>query len=219
MRSSERCTLRIADSYSGRGIAPGRPNGNALNQLRTDEIALDSPWELREFTLSRTAGDLIPETVKVTPDISFNGTRILAKFINDNEAPILAKNHDVPPTFDGQRFLAGSSLNSQPVWNAAGINNPKARHLFALSTCSGCHGRDANLSNFTHLAVREANQVAALSGFLTGTTFPDPVDGSSITLNDLSERSTILQQLANISPTAASPSTIKLLQQRRNRVH
>jgi hypothetical protein len=210
---------RITDSFSGRGIAPGRPNNNSLNQLRTDEIALTLPWELREFTLSATTGNLTPDTVKVTPDISFNGSATLTKFVNENEAAILAKSHDVPPSFDGQRFLAGSSLNSQPVWNAPGINSPQARHLFALSTCSGCHGRDANLPNFTHVSVRDANQVAELSGFLTGTTFTDPVSGSSVGLNDLADRSALLQQLANISPTAASPSTIKMLQQRRNRVH
>jgi hypothetical protein len=212
---------KITDSYSGRNIAPGRPNGNALNQLRTDEIALTFPWELREFKLSSPSGDLLPDTVKVTPDLTFNGTPKLAKFINDNEAAILAKAHDVPPSFEGQPFLGGSSLNPQPVWNAAGVNNAQARHLFALSTCNGCHGRDANLPNFTHVGVRGPNDVAALSGFLTGTTFADPAPPGvgTITINDLAERRNILQQLANISPTAAAPSIIKQLQERRNRVH
>lgn len=214
---------RITDSYSGRNIAPGLPNGNALNQLRTDEIALASPWELREFKLSSPSGNLLPDTVKVTPDLTFNGTATLAKFINDNEASILAKRHDVPLSFEGQPFLAGSSLNPfpQPVWNATGVNNAQARHLFALSTCNGCHGKDGHLTNFTHIAVRGPNDVAALSGFLTGTSFPDPAPPGvgTITINDLAERSTILQQLANIGPTAAAPSIIKRLQERRNRVH
>ncbi len=209
---------KITDAFSGRGIAPSRPNGNSLDQLRTDEIALAGPWELREFTLSSTTGALTPDTVKQSPDIAFNTTPTLAKFINDNEAEILAGKHLVPTAFQGQPFLAGSALNAQPIWNAPGINNGQARHLFALATCNGCHGPDGNVPEFTQVHVREANQVAQLSRFLSGTTFNDPVSGTSITLNDLAGRSTILQQLANISATAAAPSVIRLLLERRNRV-
>jgi hypothetical protein len=34
------------------GAAPAKGNQNAINQIRTNEIALASPWELREFTLT-----------------------------------------------------------------------------------------------------------------------------------------------------------------------
>src|SRR5439155_10720205 len=34
------------------GAAPAKGNQNAINQIRTNEIALAGPWELREFTLS-----------------------------------------------------------------------------------------------------------------------------------------------------------------------
>jgi len=34
-----------------RNAAPTKGNGSAINQIRTNEIALRSPWELREFTL------------------------------------------------------------------------------------------------------------------------------------------------------------------------
>jgi hypothetical protein len=208
---------RITDAYSGRGIAPHRPNGSSLNQLRTDEIALAAPWELREFNLSPVTGDLISATVKQTPDITFNGSPTFAKFINDNETQIVANTLIVPLDFQGQPFLAGSALNPQPVWKAAGINNNQARHIFAMNTCNGCHGPDGHVPEFTQVHVREANQVAELSGFLTGVTFSDPVDGTSITLNDLAARSAILQQQANISATAASRSLIQLLLQRQNR--
>jgi hypothetical protein len=212
---------KITDAYSGRGIAPSRPNASSLNQLRTDEIALTGPWELREFTLSATTGALTPDTVKQTPDISFNDMPQLTKlatFVNDNEAQILANTLVVPSSFQGQPFLGGSSLNSQPTWGkGASINNNKARHIFAMNTCNGCHGPDGNVPEFTQVHVRDANEVAGLSRFLTGANFNDPVDGSPLTNNDLAARSAILQQQANISPTAASPSLIKLLLERRNR--
>ncbi|MGK3963804.1 hypothetical protein WMF38_06455 [Sorangium sp. So ce118] len=42
----------ITTRFAGRNAAPGRPNGSSLGQLRTNDIALASPWELREFTLA-----------------------------------------------------------------------------------------------------------------------------------------------------------------------
>ena len=35
----------ITDAFSGRGSDLAKPNGNALNQLRTDEAALAYPWQ------------------------------------------------------------------------------------------------------------------------------------------------------------------------------
>lgn len=208
---------KITDAYSGHAIAPSRPNGSSLNQLRTDEIALNGPWELREFTLSSTTGDLTPDTTKQTPDLTLNNAPRLAQFINDNEATIIAQSGvDIPSTFQGAPFVAGSALNPQPIWNAPGINSTTARHIIALNTCSGCHGIDGNVHDFLQVHNRAVNQPAQLSAFLSGTTFQDPIDHTSITLNDLATRSTILQQQANISPTAASPQLIKMLLQRRH---
>ncbi|MBC7975626.1 MAG: hypothetical protein H7138_11650 [Myxococcales bacterium] len=63
------------------GAAPLKGNKNAINQIRTNEIALNGPWELREFTLSTETvaasgigsstpanGPLRPHTVALTPD-------------------------------------------------------------------------------------------------------------------------------------------------------
>jgi hypothetical protein len=58
------------------GAAPSRPNGSAIGQVRTNEIALglpSLPWELREFRLGQAADpdELIQTTVALTPDDSF----------------------------------------------------------------------------------------------------------------------------------------------------
>src|SRR4029453_7918521 len=110
------------------GSNPLKPNGSALNQLRTNEIALASPWELREFTLqpassNDTVAPLREATVKQTPANVFNGAPIVADFINEHEAEILLQQHVVPEIYEGQHFLAGSSLNQIDFWNAPGINN------------------------------------------------------------------------------------------------
>src|SRR5690606_18105062 len=90
---------QITERFAGRNAEPGRVNGSALSQLRTNEIALSAPWELREFTLSPESGLLQPDTVKLTPNSSFMDQSIVATFINQNQAAIIAERHDVPSTF------------------------------------------------------------------------------------------------------------------------
>ena len=44
----------ITDRFTGRGAMPGLPNGSALIDIRTNELALslDGQWQLREFRIS-----------------------------------------------------------------------------------------------------------------------------------------------------------------------
>jgi hypothetical protein len=83
----------ITTRFAGRNAAPGRANGSSLGQLRTNEISVFSPWELREFTLSPVDGFLRPETVKLTPDSQSNGTPVLADYVNQNEDASLVERH------------------------------------------------------------------------------------------------------------------------------
>lgn len=182
----------ITTRFTGRGADPSRPNGSALSQLRTNEIALtdpSQPWELREFTLSPTTGFLAPATVKLNPDLAFNGTQALADFVNANEASILQEKHTVPDTLGGSPFLAGSSLNDLNVaWAAPGISNNEARHRFSVNTCNGCHGLVETGTFFLHVNPRVQGQEAQLSPFMTGFTMPDPISGEPRTFNDLGRR-------------------------------
>ena len=111
----------ITEQFARAGAAPRKVNGSALNQLRTNEIALASPWELREFRLTMGSedpfpptGQLIQTTVKRTPDNVFNHTQTLADFVNQNEAAILSETHIVPLLFNGNPFLGGDSLTTVP---------------------------------------------------------------------------------------------------------
>ena len=185
----------VTTRFSGRNAAPGQVNGSALSQLRTNEIALSSPWELREFTLAPTTGFLQESTVKLTPDPSFDGTPTLAAFINANESAILAEQHTVPDTFQGSPFLGGASLNNLNAWTAPGIDNNEARHHFSLNTCNGCHSAAETGTFFLHVNPRFPGNEAQLSGFLTGTTVSDPVTFEPRTFNDLVRRRDDLTQL------------------------
>jgi len=182
----------ITDQFTAAGVAPRKPNGSALNQLRTNEVELllgvstNPIWELREFKIGGeppvNPGQLEEVTVKLTPDLTRNRTPLLTDFVNLNTPSILTQSHNVPATFMGQLFLGGSSLAPRnptlPVdvnthWNnpANGpfIINRQARHLFSLNTCNACHTGETN-TVFTHIKPVPFGTEAGLSGFMNGIT-------------------------------------------------
>lgn len=192
----------ITTRFAGRNNQPGAVNGSALDELRTNEIAL-SPigvWELRGFALSPTTGFLDEVTVKETPDLRFNNTPALANLINANAAAIKAvlpgaNGHTMPEQLNGSAFLGGSAINSGfQVWNAPGIIDRDARFHMSLNTCNGCHGVETN-TRFLMVNPRFPGSEATLSGFMTGTTVFDQTTGQTRTLNDLARRRTDLTGL------------------------
>lgn len=183
----------ITDAFAGPNVMPTRVNGSAISQVRTNEIHLDFPWELREFRLN-SSGRLVPVTTARTPDDAHDGTERLGRFINQNESQILAGTHAVPLTFESTPFRAASIFNNVDFWSAPNITNNNARHRFSLNTCNGCHGAET-ATPFLHVHPREQGQVAALSGFMTGITVADPVDGQSRTFNDIRRRRRDLRAL------------------------
>jgi len=218
----------ITDTFTRIGANPAKPNGSALNQLRTNEIALLSPWELREFVLvpASTTGPVAPvpliqTTVKQTPNHStvvgqdLLGSQPVADFINIFRDQIIDGTYVVPDMFEGGHFLGGATVNQIDFWN--GNNSPpiidnQARHLFSLNTCNACHGRETN-TIFKQIEPRQANVRAALAPFLTGEIVADPIDGTLRTFNDLQRRANDLCRLVN------TPCSILSNEAPSNRVH
>jgi hypothetical protein len=186
----------ITDRFTSRGAEPHGVNGSALSTVRTDEIALAAPWELRQFSLSRTDGLLHLAPVDVTPDIGYLGSPILADFVSRNERAILAGTFVVPLRFEGQPFRGGSAPNLLEPWTAPGIQSPEARRAFSLGTCSGCHSIPETGTEFVHVRPRDVGNTAVLSAFLSGAAVSDPVDGEFRTFNDLQRRKADLERLA-----------------------
>jgi probable HAF family extracellular repeat protein len=121
-------------------------DGSALAQLRTNEAAFGSPWELREWTLD---GDgLRPTLTALSPDQSLNGSATLAQFIVDHGAELRAGHLALP-----RRMLAGTSLETG-AWrfpDDARIDEP-LRYAFALQTCNGCHASETfSAQGFFHV--------------------------------------------------------------------
>lgn len=209
----------ITDQFTTANAAPAKPNGSALNQLRTNEIALASPWELREFVLPAPNSQLTIISTKQTPHSSRNNTALLANYINVNAPAILAGTHVVGDLWAGQPFLTGSTTNpstaNAAAWNAPGVAN-QPRHLFSLATCNACHGaetRDNTVGSgdrqFVHVDVRLPGAPSQLSKFLLGngtlaapSTFnkPDPINGAPIRqFGDLLRRQQDMANLINSS--------------------
>lgn len=143
------------------------PNGNALAQIRTNEIEFGGPWQLREFNLVGAAGGgsikIVPVTTKENLARSIrlglaaeSGAALRAQFLGlvaANQGSVLSGNFSIPSpflggvadTFDGgayQATFAGSGL-PQNVQNA----------LISRS-CNGCHNNTTGQTpsfGFTHV--------------------------------------------------------------------
>lgn len=213
----------ITEQFVRANADPSKPNGSALNQLRTDEfslgIPLSQPWELREFRIFATdsdAGQLRLVTAKQTPDratylFADPGQAALAAWINANAPAILLDRHTVPlnlPPPSIAPFLGGASPNgfgspfSSDFWNAPGISDSQARFHFSLNTCNGCHARETR-TEFYHVNPASFGSESVLSGFLVGDGsggdfhVADPAGSGTIrSFFDLKRRAQILHDFA-----------------------
>jgi len=168
----------LTESVVKSGAAPTKGNKSALNQIRTNENALSSRWELREFTLTK-------ETPSAGTDVPINGLlrqHTVAQTPNDGVFPTpnptvdhFVKNnvtcgapYEVPFSYLGNPFRGGNSL--VPVipkgWEVTPPVNVCSRHEFSLNTCDGCHRADT-ATFFTHVSPTSGIP-ATLSNFLTG---------------------------------------------------
>ncbi|MFP2926855.1 hypothetical protein ACLESO_16975 [Pyxidicoccus sp. 3LG] len=177
--------------------APDKPNGSALNQLRTNEQVLGLTAQLREFHLPQGDGPLTPAPVPLTPDSSLNGTEPVTAYLGDFTARLLGGQHEVPLVYWGQGFVGGAADVPSPsfFWQAEpeSLVDADARHQFSLNTCSGCHAGETGTS-YMHLDPG----TGALSGFLTGKSMPDPADPTlTREYADLTFRAARLDSIAN----------------------
>ncbi|WP_244237083.1 hypothetical protein [Corallococcus llansteffanensis] len=135
----------MTESVVLHGSAPTKGNKNALNQLRTNEIALvlggsNPQWELREFQLAdenltdtgpdaRTNGLLRAHTVALTPSDMGNhdpfidpdvNSLVVGPIASGVHQPVMlpgtcAASFTVPHKVNGNFFLGGSALVNPPT--------------------------------------------------------------------------------------------------------
>jgi hypothetical protein len=204
----------ITDLFTTIGASPGKPNGSALNQARTNDFFLARPWELREFTLQATGGPtaaLKMSTVAQTPANSHQHSTLFANFVNAGPP------FDVPLAFGGFPFRGGASTHvldfnwdgPPPACTSIFVSND--RHLVSLNTCNGCHGGETG-TRFKHVEPRNPGVASVLSAFLVGG--PPVVDmcGNAHSFNDIKLRQKDLcNLLASACPDIASEPVNKFV--------
>lgn len=194
----------ITDQFTKANAAPGKPNRSALNQLRTNEIAIRNPfpddqWQMREFRLPKGNGHLFEANAKQTVHDSLRNTDLTASFVN--ATPL---NATVPDFWMGQPFLTNASDVPAPPASVFWNDGPTItilprikRHNFSLNNCNACHGGESG-TVFTHIKPAPFGTPAGLSGFMTGINVVDPADGAPTrNFNEFKRRALDLDKLVH----------------------
>src|SRR5260370_10394892 len=135
-------------------IVTAHTSGTPAARIRTNEIAIGSPWELREFNFG-PSGFMVPATTKNSPNHgTINDSPALLDFIAKN--PLLGTTSDtsffsvdMPAIFEGGSFFGGRSLENfgESRWtlgNGETQDNPVRIDNFGLLTCNGCPNENKN---------------------------------------------------------------------------
>jgi hypothetical protein len=116
-------------------------------RVRTNESALGSGWELREFAASG-AGALEQVTIDSTPRADLDGSSTLASWVSDN-ASVVATGAWVLPS--AMRAGAAPIPSAGFRWHVTGAP-PDLATTFSAGTCNGCHGGETSALPFQHLS-------------------------------------------------------------------
>lgn len=136
----------VTDLFTRRNTSPLKPGGSSINQVRSNEIQMGLPWQLREFHLDVTGGPLalrLSTTGNTPVNDAFRTTEpangVLAGYINTDAVLIHGAYTAVPLS------ITGGSSDSSFTWN--NFSTPvdeRGRHDFAGQTCNGCHFSEVN---------------------------------------------------------------------------
>jgi len=176
---------RLTEQFVRAGANPLKPNGSAIGQVRTNEIALAFPWELREFQLDQFPFSFLHEkTTLDSMDDSFNGNAGFADWVRNAVIPGLPNNVPKVPLFFAPHGNFQGAHPQAPTtgffWDEASLNvcgDPNerdGRFTASFNTCNGCHAGETG-TGFVHVDPSTPfGMPAFLSGFLTGTSVNDP---------------------------------------------
>ncbi len=157
----------ITNVFTAANAKPSKPNGSALNHLRTNDF-IQGPWTIRDFEITAASHKLkVIHPNKESMASSNNGNASLVAFVNSLP---FAVNSSPTYTIPANLMAIHAPMPSPAHhWrgNAANVMVPVNRRGFSLETCSGCHTRETS-NIFTHVKPRNVGVAAALSGFMTG---------------------------------------------------
>jgi hypothetical protein len=136
----------VTDLFTRRNTSPLKPGGNSINQVRSNEIQMGLPWQLREFLLNTAGGPLalrLSTTGNTPANDAFRTNEpanpVLANYINTDGVLIHGAYTAVPLSITG-----GASDSAFSWTNFSTPVDERARHDFAGQTCNGCHFGEVN---------------------------------------------------------------------------
>ena len=113
----------LTQRFTGKGRGKGRPNGSALNQIRTNDVALATPWELREWVIDEDTGLLAAAPVAETPDFTtMNNSFQLVDLLERNSDTILEGTFSLPTELAAGSAPAGPFFDLRPELEAETFN-------------------------------------------------------------------------------------------------
>lgn len=229
----------LTEAVVKHGAAPSKPNQNALNQLRTNEIDISAIWQMREFHLT-TGGGLLRQVTTannprehqvaftsipgVTPlPINLNAKPLLLSEMSANLLDIANNVYSVPELSSGLPFKGGaSSYNFGSFWDHPALATPLellARFNFSLNTCSGCHTGETD-TTFYHIRPAGPGLMPTLSNFLMNNPH-NVVDNRGIphSFTEMANRQQALASLANQQCRLTGLPPFQLTRARLNSAH
>ena len=190
----------LTDRFTKRGANPFKPNGNPINQVRTNDFIGFTLWQMREFNLfSRDAAHQVKASpdrktlLEVDDELSSIDVGIWTTTTKNN--PMVGGNH-VHPSLAGalsrwinqreSQILDGEVGPRAPEWmegpvanepggftyqfESGSIRTNLARYKFSLSTCSGCHTGDT-ATGFQMVVSNGHRRKARFAPFMDGQSF------------------------------------------------
>jgi len=136
----------VTDGFTARGLAPSKPNGSSLAQLRTNDSALAFTRQLRDFRLGASDGELHVSSTDNTPAAALNGTSQLGDLLSANREKVLQHTWVVPA-----ELLGGSSEAFVFHWAAPNVETATLS-AFAQGTCNGCHSQNQPVDQIFHVS-------------------------------------------------------------------
>jgi len=140
----------VTDQFTKRNTSPSKPGGSSINQVRSNEILLGSPWELREFHLTNV-NNVLALRLSATGNTPAEAVRTagtaqntLIEYLTGSSVLLHGGFATFPASTQG-----AASLEESISWQSSLPTNidAKALHTFAGMTCSGCHNNETGNQN------------------------------------------------------------------------
>lgn len=168
----------ITRSFSQRNINARKPNGNPLNQMRSNEFLYgSSTWELREFKLGGSGKNatLTQVPVQQTPDPSLNNSSKLERLIVSNQKAIMDGTYSIPKEYLGG--AVSQSLEKEFKWAFSSRVPEALRFNFSKMTCNGCHREEREklpaIDAFFHISPHRLPGIDRVSPYLQTIAIPE----------------------------------------------